>query len=108
MFGNCCGTSPVVEEINAAPSIKTSSVKGKVGLTVDTSGTVQDMEDQDDEDEIELGGMSEPPVTPVGRDELALRRHRFFNDLMAASQGIHKVRFDPRGPSFSGIDSFSF
>ncbi|XP_012220728.2 adenylyl cyclase-associated protein 1 isoform X1 [Linepithema humile] len=45
-------------------------------------------------------GMQEPPATPVARDELALRRHRFFSDLLQAAQNSteHKVRFDPLGP----------
>lgn len=87
MFGNCCGKSPVVEEAG----------RYSPGLRVDTSLAPPDFSDDG-----EAGGMMEPPVTPVGRDELALRRHRFFNDLMAASQSTHRVRFDPRGPSFSG------
>jgi len=46
------------------------------------------------------GGMQEPPATPVARDELALRRHRFFSDLLQAAQNTteHRVRFDPLGP----------
>ncbi|XP_020299541.1 adenylyl cyclase-associated protein 1 isoform X3 [Pseudomyrmex gracilis] len=45
-------------------------------------------------------GMKEPPATPVARDELALRRHRFFSDLLQAAQNSteHRVRFDPLGP----------
>lgn len=45
-------------------------------------------------------GMQEPPATPVGRDELALRRHRFFSDLVCAARAAveHRVRFDPLGP----------
>ncbi|KZC05144.1 PREDICTED: adenylyl cyclase-associated protein 1 [Dufourea novaeangliae] len=48
----------------------------------------------------ECSGMQEPPATPVARDELALRRHRFFSDLLHASQNAteHRVRFDPLGP----------
>ncbi|XP_072766855.1 adenylyl cyclase-associated protein 1 isoform X3 [Anoplolepis gracilipes] len=44
--------------------------------------------------------MQEPPATPVARDELALRRHRFFSDLLQAAQNStgHRVRFDPLGP----------
>lgn len=58
---------------------------------------------QDDEEE--TGGTAEPPVTPVGRDELALRRHRFFSDLLVAAQAAteHRVRFDPLGPSVAGF-----
>lgn len=57
-----------------------------------------------DEDE-ETGGTAEPPVTPVGRDELALRRHRFFSDLLVAAQAAteHRVRFDPLGPSVAEV-----
>lgn len=58
------------------------------------------------EDDEEAGGTAEPPVTPVGRDELALRRHRFFSDLLdaaqAATEHTHRVRFDPLGPSVAG------
>lgn len=45
-------------------------------------------------------GSKEPPATPVGRDELALRRHRFFSDLVCAARAAveHRVRFDPLGP----------
>ncbi|KAL6421428.1 hypothetical protein ACFW04_013887 [Cataglyphis niger] len=45
-------------------------------------------------------GLQEPPATPVARDELALRRHRFFSDLLQAAQNSteHRVRFDPLGP----------
>ncbi|EAA43629.4 AGAP010175-PA [Anopheles gambiae str. PEST] len=32
-----------------------------------------------------LGGIMEPPTTPIGRDELALRRHRFFSELLNAA-----------------------
>ncbi|KAL0119327.1 hypothetical protein PUN28_009714 [Cardiocondyla obscurior] len=44
--------------------------------------------------------MQEPPATPIARDELALRRHRFFSDLLQAAQSSteHRVRFDPLGP----------
>ncbi|EFN64022.1 Adenylyl cyclase-associated protein 1 [Camponotus floridanus] len=47
-----------------------------------------------------FSGMQEPPATPVARDELALRRHRFFSDLLQAAQNSteHRVRFDPLGP----------
>lgn len=104
MFGNCCGKSPVIEEMNSLVDKSSSPMasvlkKTSAHLTVDTSAVVGS---DGDDDDVEMGGMSEPPVTPIGRDELALRRHRFFNDLMAASQGIHRVRFDPRGPSFPG------
>ncbi|KAI5750547.1 hypothetical protein M8J76_016563 [Diaphorina citri] len=49
----------------------------------------------------------EPPRTPVGKDELALRRHRFFSELLTAAQSAleHKVRFDPLGPEVADVDS---
>lgn len=54
----------------------------------------------EDDDEQERGGTQEPPATPVGKDELALRRHRFFSELMTAAQAAaeHRVSFDPLGP----------
>jgi hypothetical protein len=57
---------------------------------------------QEDDDIVgEGGGTAEPPATPVGRDELALRRHRFFSDFVQAQQAgaEHRVHFDPLGPS---------
>ncbi|KAF5292958.1 hypothetical protein FQR65_LT11075 [Abscondita terminalis] len=56
--------------------------------------------------EQEVGGTQEPPATPVGRDELALRRHRLFSDLINASHNAseHKVWFDPLGPIVAGVD----
>lgn len=49
----------------------------------------------------------EPPVTPIGRDELALKRHRFFAELLSAAQAAaeHKVRFNPLGPEFTITDN---
>ncbi|KAF5283355.1 hypothetical protein FQA39_LY04731 [Lamprigera yunnana] len=54
----------------------------------------------------EVCGVQEPPTTPVGRDELALRRHRLFSDLINASQNAseHKVWFNPLGPVIAGVD----
>ena len=48
----------------------------------------------------EFGGVLEPPVTPVGRDELAMKRHRLYSELLMAAQAAveHRVRFDPFGP----------
>lgn len=48
----------------------------------------------------EDGGIQEPPVTPVGRDELALKRHRLFSEILQAAQAAveHRVRFNPWGP----------
>lgn len=50
--------------------------------------------------------MVEPPVTPIGRDELALKRHRFLSDLIQAVQSAsdHRVRFDPFGPQVATDD----
>lgn len=66
------------------------------------------LSEEEDEEEIQggenvngtYGGMQEPPVTPVARDELALRRYRFFSELLDAAKGTnsHRVRFDPLGP----------
>lgn len=49
----------------------------------------------------EEGGVLEPPVTPVGRDELAMKRHRLFSEILQAAQAAaeHRVRFNPWGPS---------
>lgn len=57
-----------------------------------------------EEDDHEVGGIQEPPATPVGRDELALRRHRLFSELLNAAQNAteHRVRFDPLGPVIAG------
>lgn len=51
----------------------------------------------------EQDGCFEPPVTPVGRDDLELRRHRFFNELLKAAQAAreHRVRFNPLGPEIA-------
>lgn len=51
----------------------------------------------------EVGGIHDPPNTPIGRDELALKRHRFFSDLLSAAQAAaeHRVRFNPLGPDIS-------
>ena len=45
-------------------------------------------------------GWSEPPTTPIGKDELALKRHRFFAELLDAAQAAidHRVCFNPMGP----------
>lgn len=42
-------------------------------------------------------GCIEPPVTPVGRDELELRRQRLYTDLLRAAHAAveHNVRFTP-------------
>lgn len=61
-----------------------------------------------EEDDQETGGTQEPPATPVGKDELALRRHRFFSELMTAAQAAaeHRVRFDPLGPVVAGGEKY--
>lgn len=42
-------------------------------------------------------GCIEPPVTPVGRDELEMRRQRLYTDLLRAAHAAveHNVRFTP-------------
>uniref|UniRef100_A0A182N8M7 Adenylyl cyclase-associated protein n=1 Tax=Anopheles dirus TaxID=7168 RepID=A0A182N8M7_9DIPT len=56
---------------------------------------------------MEEGGIMEPPTTPIGRDELALRRHRFFSELLNAAHAAveHRVRFDPLGPEIAKVPS---
>lgn len=53
----------------------------------------------------EEGGILEPPVTPVGRDELALKRHRFFSEILSAAHAAaeHRVRFNPLGPTVATV-----
>ncbi|GLH04033.1 Adenylyl cyclase-associated protein, partial [Gryllus bimaculatus] len=81
------------------PSKRSGSVPGLGSLP-------QWLSQEDDDDDVfrEGGGTTEPPATPVGRDELALRRHRFFSDLLQAHQAAteHRVRFDPLGPIVAG------
>ncbi|KAJ6648532.1 Adenylyl cyclase-associated protein 1, partial [Pseudolycoriella hygida] len=50
----------------------------------------------------------EPPVTPIGRDELALKQHRFFAELLSAAQAAadHRVRFNPLGPEIAITPNF--
>ncbi|XP_036343505.1 uncharacterized protein LOC118752733 [Rhagoletis pomonella] len=47
-------------------------------------------------------GCIEPPVTPVGRDELELRRQRLYTDLLRAAHAAveHNVRFTPFATDF--------
>ncbi|XP_058056831.1 uncharacterized protein LOC131208197 [Anopheles bellator] len=56
---------------------------------------------------MEEGGIMEPPTTPIGRDELALRRHRFFSELLNAAHAAveHRVRFDPLGPEIAKVQT---
>lgn len=60
----------------------------------------------------EADGCYEPPVTPIGRDELELKRHRLYSDLVHAAQAAveHRVRFDPLGPNVEGdlVSTFIF
>ena len=60
----------------------------------------QEEDDSENNGSEGFGGMQEPPATPVARDELALRRHRFFSDLLQAARSTaeHRVSFDPLGP----------
>lgn len=55
-----------------------------------------------------MGGILEPPTTPIGRDEVALRRHRFFSDLISAAKAAteHRVCFDPLGPFVTEVLPF--
>ena len=55
-----------------------------------------------------MGGILEPPVTPIGRDELALKRHRFFSELLSAAQAAaeHRVRFNPLGPDIAFTEDY--
>lgn len=48
--------------------------------------------------------MLEPPATPVGRDELALKRHRMLSELLDTTENTkeHRVHFDPSGPRVAG------
>lgn len=87
------------------------------GILKSTASSSNDMSEQcskqepvSDDDEVfednastREAGSKEPPATPVGRDELALRRHRFFSDLVCAARAAveHRVRFDPLGPIFA-------
>lgn len=49
-------------------------------------------------------------MTPVGRDELAMKRHRFFSELLNAAQHAaeHRIRFDPFGPNVAGKPTYEF
>ena len=46
----------------------------------------------------------------VARDELALRRHRFFSELLSAAQAAteHRVRFDPFGTTIERRELFIY
>lgn len=75
-------------------------VVSAVGLLSDWISQQHDLLEKNGEHVQEgWSGMQEPPVTPVARDELALRRHRFFSELLQVAQNTeHRVRFDPLGP----------
>jgi hypothetical protein len=80
------------------------SKRGSSGGIPNLAAMPQWLSQEDDDIVAEGGGTAEPPATPVGRDELALRRHRFFSDLLQAHQAgtEHRVRFDPLGPTVAG------
>lgn len=50
-------------------------------------------------------GWSEPPTTPIGKDELALKRHRYFTELLDAAQAAidQRVCSNPMGPMIADI-----
>lgn len=86
-----------------------STTNSSNGVSENRSSSKQESDTEDDEvfeacvaksESGENDGPREPPATPVGRDELALRRHRFFSDLVCAARAAveHRVRFDPLGP----------
>ncbi|XP_025830665.1 adenylyl cyclase-associated protein 1-like, partial [Agrilus planipennis] len=66
--------------------------------------------EEEDSVQQEIGGTCEPPATPIGRDELALKRHRFFSELLNAARSAeeHRVRFDPLGPVIAGVNDGEF
>ncbi|XP_073957918.1 adenylyl cyclase-associated protein 1 isoform X2 [Choristoneura fumiferana] len=85
----------------------TGILKTSVSNIVSDQKLLQEQSSDDDEvfeksvpQSAESEGPPDPPATPVGRDELALRRHRFFSDLVCAARAAveHRVRFDPLGP----------
>lgn len=85
--------------------LKSTSDSGDIGDNRFKSAQESCSDDDDDVFERDVlvsdtEGPREPPATPVGRDELALRRHRFFSDLVCAARAAveHRVRFDPLGP----------
>lgn len=85
-----------------------STTNSSNGVSDQRSSNKQESDTDDDDEVFEESatktdtndGPREPPATPVGRDELALRRHRFFSDLVCAARAAveHRVRFDPLGP----------
>nr|XP_021194008.2 adenylyl cyclase-associated protein 1 isoform X2 [Helicoverpa armigera] len=84
-----------------------STTNSSNGISEHRPSSKQESDTEDDEvfeenaaKPSENEGPREPPATPVGRDELALRRHRFFSDLVCAARAAveHRVRFDPLGP----------
>ncbi|XP_050349523.1 adenylyl cyclase-associated protein 1 isoform X2 [Nymphalis io] len=88
--------------------LKSTSDSGEIDEKYRTKQTKTSQASCSDDDDVfekasipsDADGTREPPATPVGRDELALRRHRFFSDLVCAARGAveHRVRFDPLGP----------
>ncbi|KAJ8736232.1 hypothetical protein PYW08_006888 [Mythimna loreyi] len=84
-----------------------STTNSSNGMSENRPSSKQESDTEDDEvfeesaaKSGENEGPHDPPATPVGRDELALRRHRFFSDLVCAARAAveHRVRFDPLGP----------
>ena len=86
-----------------------STTNSSNGVSENRPSSKQESDTEDDEvfeacaaksESGENDGPRDPPATPVGRDELALRRHRFFSDLVCAARAAveHRVRFDPLGP----------
>lgn len=77
-----------------------SDVETQLPLRRDSLSEDDDVFEKVTDTDLETEGPRDPPATPVGRDELALRRHRFFSDLVCAARAAveHRVRFDPLGP----------
>ena len=82
--------------------------RGSVPSLCGCSGVWFSQDDDEENTEVFTCGVQEPPATPIGRDELALRRHRFFADLITASApgSENHVRFDPvvAGQYTTGFD----
>lgn len=58
----------------------------------------------DDAETVDSEAPATPPATPVGKDELALRRHRLFSEIIDLTQHAteHRVKFNPFGPVIAG------
>lgn len=57
----------------------------------------------------DLNEPTTPPATPVGKDELALKRHRLFSEIIDIAQhsAEHRVKFDPFGPVVARGEHFN-